>query len=100
MRTFLLYISPDLHVFRPKKCDLAHISPPMLSLYCDRMDRKDYKMDDYLDRDAPLSESSVSMKLSLIQKRCGQLMDESDGLELALEEPAPQIEENDPYNQQ
>ena len=64
------------------------------------MDREEYAMDDYSDRDAPLSESSVSLKLSLIQKRCSQLMDESDGLELALEEPAPQIEANDPYNQQ
>ena len=72
----------------------------MLSLYCDKMDTKDYKMDDFLDRDAPLSESSVSMKLSLIQKRCSQLMDESDGLELALEEPAAPVEANDPYNQQ
>lgn len=72
----------------------------MLSLYCDRMDREDYRMDDLQDRDAPLSESSVSLKLSLIQKRCNQLMDESDGLELTLEEPAPQLESNDPYNQQ
>jgi hypothetical protein len=57
-------------------------------------------MDDFYDKDAPLSESSVSMKLSLIQKRCSQLMDESDGLELSLEEPAPAVESNDPYNQQ
>ena len=57
-------------------------------------------MDELLDRDAPLSASSVSPKLSLIQKRCSQLMDESDGLELALEEPAQQVEANDPYNQQ
>jgi hypothetical protein len=40
------------------------------------------------------------LKLSLIQKRCSQLMDESDGLELTLEEPAPQLEGSDPYNQQ
>ena len=33
--------------------------------------------------DSPLSESSVSLKLSLIQKRCGELMDGPDGLELA-----------------
>ena len=57
-------------------------------------------MDDFHDKDAPLSESSVSMKLSLIQKRCSQLMDESDGLELSLEEPALAVEANDPYNQQ
>ena len=31
--------------------------------------------------DSPLSESSVSLKLSLIQKRCSELMDGSDGLE-------------------
>ena len=57
-------------------------------------------MDDRQERDAPLSESSVSMKLLLIQKRCSQLMDESDGLELTLEEPAPQPGGSDPYNQQ
>ena len=57
-------------------------------------------MDDFYDRDAPLSESSVSLRLSLIQKRCSQLMDESDTLELTLEEPAPRIEASDPYNRQ
>ena len=64
------------------------------------MEFRDYEMDDIQERDAPLSESSVSTKLSLIQKRCSQLMDESDGLELTLEEPAPQLEGSDPYNQQ
>lgn len=64
------------------------------------MELRDYEMDDIQERDAPLSESSVSMKLSLIQKRCSQLMDESDGLELTLEEPALQPEGSDPYNQQ
>ena len=57
-------------------------------------------MDDSPDRDAPLSESSVALQLSLIQKRCSQIMDESDGLELALEEPVQQADINDPYNQQ
>lgn len=57
-------------------------------------------MDDLPDTDAPLSESSVSINLSLIQKRCSQLMDESDGLELTLEEPVLEVESNDPYNQQ
>jgi len=38
--------------------------------------------------DTPLSESSVSLKLEEIQKRCSQLMDEPDTLfELSLEEP-------------
>ena len=64
------------------------------------MDREEYAMDDFSDRGAPLSESSVSLKLSLIQKRCSQLMDESDGLELVLEDSAPQVEANDPYNRQ
>ncbi len=38
---------------------------------------------------SPLSESSVSLKLSLIQKRCSELMNKTDGLELTLEEPEP-----------
>jgi len=57
-------------------------------------------MDDGRDLDAPLSHSSVSLKLSLIQKRCSELMDDSDGLELSLEEPAVVIDGGDPYNQQ
>lgn len=57
-------------------------------------------MDDGRDLDAPRSQSSVSLKLSLIQKRCSELMDESDGLELSLEEPAVAIDGGDPYNQQ
>ena len=63
------------------------------------MDMKDYDMDDFQDKDAPLSQSSVSLQLSLIQKRCSQLMDDSDELELTLEEPAPVIVGSDPYNQ-
>ena len=61
---------------------------------------KDNNMDDGRDLDAPLSQSSVSLQLSLIQKRCTQLMDDSDGLELSLEEPAVAIDGGDPYNQQ
>ncbi len=56
-------------------------------------------MDALQDSDAPLSQSSVSINLSLIQKRCSQLMDDTDGLELTLEEPAVEVKSNDPYNQ-
>jgi hypothetical protein len=50
--------------------------------------------------DGTLSESSVSLKLSLIQKRCSELMDEPDSLGLSLED-AEQSTQNsgDPYNQ-
>jgi hypothetical protein len=38
--------------------------------------------------DTPLSESSVSLKLEEIQRRCSELMEEPDALlELSLEEP-------------
>ena len=49
--------------------------------------------------DSPLSESSVSLKLSLIQQRCSELMDETDGLELSLEDSEPGKSSGDPYNQ-
>jgi hypothetical protein len=42
---------------------------------------------DKKDMDTPLSESSVSLKLELIQRRCTELLDEPDSLELTLEEP-------------
>jgi hypothetical protein len=51
------------------------------------------------DMDAPLSQSSVSLKLELIQRRCSELMDDPDELELTLEDPA--LEDpgaGDPYN--
>ena len=49
--------------------------------------------------DTPLSRSYVSLKLTEIQKRCNELMDEPDGLiELQLEESAPVDESGDPYN--
>ena len=49
--------------------------------------------------DTPLSESSVSLKLEEIQKRCSQLMDEPDTLlELSLEDPNVNPRSNDPYN--
>ncbi len=49
--------------------------------------------------DGPLSESSVSLKLSLIQMRCSELMDETDGLELSLEDSESSTFSGDPYNQ-
>ncbi len=48
--------------------------------------------------DNPLSESSVSLNLSLIQKRCSELMDQTDGLELSLEDSEPSKDTGDPYN--
>ena len=49
--------------------------------------------------DNPLSESSVSLKLEEIQKRCSELMDEPDALEeLTLEEVPVTPRSNDPYN--
>ena len=55
-------------------------------------------MDDK-DFDTPLSQSSVTLKLEMIRKRCNQLMDDPDALELALEEPsAPDPASGDPYN--
>ena len=49
--------------------------------------------------DTPLSQSSVSLKLEEIQKRCSELMDEPDGLsELTLEEAVLEPESRDPYN--
>ncbi len=49
--------------------------------------------------DCPLSESSVSLKLSVIQKRCSELMNKADGLELTLEESEPSSSSSgDPYN--
>jgi hypothetical protein len=55
-------------------------------------------MDDK-DLDAPLAQTSVTLKLELIQKRCNELMDDPDSLELALEEPpAVDPRAGDPYN--
>ncbi|MCI0516995.1 MAG: hypothetical protein L0Y45_04090 [Woeseiaceae bacterium] len=49
--------------------------------------------------DTPLSRSYVSLKLSEIQKRCNELMDEPDSLiELQLEEPESVDDSGDPYN--
>lgn len=48
--------------------------------------------------DSPLSESSVSLRLSLIQKRCSELMEEPDELELSLEDAELAGNSGDPYN--
>ena len=49
--------------------------------------------------DAPLSESSVSHKLTEIQKRCSELMEEPEGLtELSLVDSEPKSDGTDPYN--
>ncbi len=49
--------------------------------------------------DTPLSQSSVTLKLEMIQKRCSELMDSPDALELTLEEPVAQDpRSDDPYN--
>ncbi len=49
-------------------------------------------------KDVPLSESNVSLKLADIQKRCSELLDQPDALELTLEEPGLELEFNNPYS--
>jgi hypothetical protein len=55
---------------------------------------------DKKEMETPLSQSSVSLKLELIQKRCSELMDAPDAmLELVLDEPAAEDPRaSDPYN--
>lgn len=49
--------------------------------------------------DVPLSESNVSLKLADIQRRCAELLEDSDdGLELTLEEPIAIKDGNNPYD--
>jgi hypothetical protein len=49
--------------------------------------------------DAPLSQTSVSLKLEEIKRRCEELDQEPHGLlELTLEEVEPEKIGNDPYN--
>jgi hypothetical protein len=50
--------------------------------------------------ETPLSKSSVSLNLEMIQKRCSELMDKPDTmLELAIDEPgAEDPQAGDPYN--
>ena len=48
--------------------------------------------------DVPLSQSNVSLKLADIQKRCSDLIDDSDPLGgLSLEEPTVESDSNNPY---
>ncbi len=50
-------------------------------------------------KDSPLSESSVSLKLSLIQRQCSDLMDAGNDFGgLSLEEPLPENDNTNPYN--
>ena len=50
-------------------------------------------------QDAPLSESNVSLKLADIQKRCSEMLSEPETmLELTLEEPSIEPDNNNPYN--
>ncbi len=49
--------------------------------------------------DISAAESSVSLKLEEIQRRCSRLIDEPEGLsELKLEDAAADKGVNDPYN--
>ena len=48
-------------------------------------------------KDVPLSESNVSLKLADIQKRCSELLEQPDTLELTLEEPGLELDFNNPY---
>jgi hypothetical protein len=52
--------------------------------------------------ETPLSESSVSLNLEMIQRRCSELMEKPDAmLELAIDEPAAEDPRaGDPYNYQ
>jgi hypothetical protein len=61
----------------------------------------DTKVMDTKVMDTPLSQSSVSLQLEEIQKRCGELMDEPDTLsELSLEDSTADPRASDPYNHQ
>ena len=47
----------------------------------------------------PLSESNVSLKLADIQRRCAELLEDSDtGLQLTLEEPVAGRKSGNPYD--
>jgi len=44
------------------------------------------------------AESSVSLRLAEIRRRCSQLLSEPDALELALEDPVERPDGTNPYN--
>lgn len=46
----------------------------------------------------PLSESSVSLRLADIRKRCSELIDDDELGGLTLEEPGAKADKNNPYN--
>lgn len=49
--------------------------------------------------DTPLSQSTASLKLEEIKRRCEELNEEPQGLlELSLEDPEIQLDGSDPYN--
>ena len=49
--------------------------------------------------DLPISESQVTHRLAEIQRRCSELLEESDDLlELSLEEPISRPDDNNPYD--
>lgn len=73
-----------------------------LSLNRDRI-AKDRKMKPrYMNEDydeVPLSQSNVSLKLADIQRRCAELIADSDAIgSLSLEEPAAVVDDRNPYN--
>ena len=52
-------------------------------------------------KDVPLSESTVSLKLSEIQRKCTELIQDSEALSdltLEAEPPVPVPDRGDPYN--
>ncbi len=50
-------------------------------------------------RTTPLSESNVSLKLADIQRRCAELLEDSNELtELSLEDPVVERDNSNPYN--
>jgi len=48
--------------------------------------------------EAPLSESSVSLRLAEIQMRCRELLDDDSSLQLSLEEPVRSTDGFNPYD--
>lgn len=48
-------------------------------------------------RDTPLAESSVTLKLALIQRRCAELLND-DELELSLEDAVADRDDSNPYS--